>query len=96
MKRSFAFAIALAVVIGYGLSRSHLLLASSLWAVLTIVLAAAISFVSWKLFYRKKPFTETRRYARAMFHSGIITMEELQRFYDTHPEKEDFDGNGNG
>lgn len=48
--RSFAFAIALAVVIGYGLSRSHLLLASSLWAVLTIVLAAAVTFVAWKLY----------------------------------------------
>lgn len=45
---------------------------------------------------RKKAFIETRKYARALFYSGIITMEELQRFYDTHPEKEDFDGNGNG
>ena len=33
-----------------------------------------------------RPRYNSRRYARMMFHNGVITIEELSRFYDEHPE----------
>jgi|SRR5208282_1074362 len=33
-----------------------------------------------------RPRYGSRRYARAMYHNGWITIEELSRFYDEHPE----------
>ncbi len=33
-----------------------------------------------------RPRYGSRRYARMMFHNGVITIEELARFYEEHPE----------
>lgn len=91
MKRwlhTFAFAIAAATAVGAGLYRANLHYVAGPLS----VLAAIIVYVAWRFFYRPKPFTETRRYARALYFNGFISMDELQRFYDTHPEDE----NGNG
>ena len=96
MKRwwqSFAFAIAVAVVLGFVLSHLHFgLLPILAKAVIVAVVALGISWYAFKLYHRPKPFEQTRRFARAMYYNGLISMEELQRFCDTHPEDED--GNG--
>lgn len=59
--------------------------------IIAVVLVAG--FVAFLYLYgwlrrREIAYTQTRRYARAMYFSGIISMEELQRFYETHPEDE--------
>lgn len=35
------------------------------------------------------PRYESRRWARAIYHNGYITLAELQAFYATHPERMD-------
>lgn len=91
--RTAAFSIACAVVLGVLLAHTPVArLPQMARASILAPLVAAVVYVGWKLYYRQpKPFTETRRYARAMFASGIISMEELQEFYDTHPENEEED-----
>lgn len=86
-----AFSIACAIVLGVLLSHTLVARLPQLArASILVPLVAAIVYVGWKLYYRQtKPFTETRRYARAMFASGIISMEELQQFCETHPEDEE-------
>lgn len=56
-----------------------------------VLVAGFVAFLylyGWLLRRREIAYTQTRRYARAMYFSGIISMEELQRFYETHPEDE--------
>ena len=33
------------------------------------------------------PAIGTRRWARMMYHNGVITIEELNAYYETHPEE---------
>lgn len=40
--------------------------------------------------YSKSPAPNTRRWARQLYQNKLISLEELQRFYDVHPEEEDF------
>ena len=70
------------------------------WA--TAVLALLLVAVAWLVAYPKlaKPASKpvdpndygiapvygTRRWARMMYANGVISMEELNRFYASHPE----------
>lgn len=90
--KTFVFAIATAVALGYGLMRAHFgLLPIVSRAIIGAALAAGICALAWKLYYKPAtvPFEQTRRFARMMYHNGTISMEELQEFYDTHPEADD-------
>jgi uncharacterized membrane protein YfcA len=51
-------------------------------------IALIVTAVSWRLFYRqpKTKDKQTRAWARAMYHNGLISIEELNNFYLTHPE----------
>lgn len=61
--------------------------------------AAIVVAVAWQLFGREsKPKQQpgqlvpgTRRWARALYYNKLISMEELNRFYLTHPEDENGD-----
>ncbi len=87
-----AFAIALSIVLGVVLAHTSIArLPQVSRAIILAPLVAAIVWLSHKWYFRPKPFTETRRYARAMYASGIISMEELQDFYNRHPENEEED-----
>jgi heme O synthase-like polyprenyltransferase len=52
--------------------------------------------IAWRLFGRKPaPLKQlggldpnSRKWARAMYHNGLISLEELNSFYLTHPEEE--------
>lgn len=66
----------------------------------TLPVAAVIVLASWWLFGRtSKPkpvdyggpiIPNTRRWARFQYHNKFISLDELQQFYDSHPENEDF------
>ena len=86
--RFYAAGIALAVAAGATLLLRHGTLPQWALYLAALLLVAAAG----KLYFRKPivPTTRldpnTRRYARAMYHNGYISMEELVQFYVSHPE----------
>lgn len=63
-----------------------------------LVLGIALRHL-WLMLMKKRqankgrvPDHNTRRWARAMYHNGLISLAELNKFYEEHPEAE----NGNG
>jgi len=92
MTRMFVFAAALALLVSF--AGWHYDMGRPVqWAA-----ALIICLVAWRLYYRKpspppskdgKPLPGTRAYARMLYFNGIISMEELFEFYNTHPEVED-------
>lgn len=80
-----AFALALACIAGWLMRHDGSFL-------LIIPVGLLILAVALKLFGKKKqPDVLTRRWARAMFKAGLMSMEELNEFYATHPEVESFE-----
>lgn len=93
MTRTWLFASALAIVVG----TLTLRFAPGLFGYGAVTLAAStIVAAACYLFYRqpKKPTADpnavqpfTRKWARAMYHNGFISLEELVQFYAEHPEE---------
>ena len=87
MKRAYIFGASLAVIMGcitWGLPIRH----DMRW-----LLALAVSLIAWRLFRRKVASKRgvrpgTRKWARCLYHNGIISIGELNEFYLTHPESE--------
>jgi cytochrome b561 len=102
MTRTFVFGVALSVIVAWFLARynPHALSAYGFRS----AIGALICAVAWRLFYRRpqpapfnipgvKPYT--RKWARILYHNGIISLDELNAAYAIYPEdKKDGDGNG--
>lgn len=77
------FGTALAALVGY-----YVLPFAPTWAVW--VAGALILAAGW--LYGKRPYRNpdglTRAWARAMVFNGLMSIEELHHFYQTHPEPE--------
>ena len=84
------FGNALGLVAAYAVGFSPAI--THLW--FRVAITSLVVAIAWRLFYRKPPVKDqqTRAWARAMYHNGFISIEELNQFYLTHPEDE----NGNG
>lgn len=92
MKRLYLYGIVLALAFAAATLHWHVSTGQRLWA------AAIICAAAWGLLtirQRKKLAKDTtkltRKWARAMFARGFMSMEELNLFYETHPEVEDLD-----
>lgn len=62
------------------------------WILISVTLLLAALLVVRRL--RKRETKLTRRWARAMYFHGFMSMEELNQFYATHPEGESADTDG--
>lgn len=98
--RFFAFGVAVALAIGCAGLLWHFMLPTWVTFVVTAGVGAMSTLV-WNLDTVKRfkqpvwvpeapegsvPRYDSRRWARACFHNGYITLPELQQFYSTHPE----------
>lgn len=100
--RFFAFGVAVALAIGCAGLLWHLMLPTWVTFVLAAGVVAMSALVwnldTVKRFKQPEPTWvpeadpatvpryDSRRWARACFHNGYITMPELQQFYSSHPE----------
>lgn len=95
--RFFGFGVAVAIVVGAAPLLSH----GDAWPRwVTPVLSGLIVVVSWLVMWPKLPKPAprakdsgtgippvgTRRWARMMFHNGLISVEELNQFYVDNPD----------
>jgi hypothetical protein len=96
MKRAWLFSAALSVVLAWLLCwrYPHALDTFDVRA----ALAAIVVAVAWRMYGRKPPKPPVppppfgtpdkpnRAWARMMYHNGLLSLEELQAFYDKNPE----------
>lgn len=82
--KMLAFGVALGVVAAFIVGTSPAL--QHYW--FRAAVAVIVTAIAWRLFYRqpKAKDKQTRAWARAMYHNGLISIEELNNFYLTHPE----------
>lgn len=90
----------LAIITGALLYLGHVLM-SDRFLLLTALLIVAVTFAVWRFPVRVRPVTPnperkpddgqpivgTRRWARMLYHNGLISIEELSSFYDQTPEE---------
>ena len=66
----------------------------------SLPVALGIVLLSWWFFGHKRGpqpvdyggpvIPGTRRWARTLYHNKLMSLDELQKFYESHPENEDF------
>ena len=97
MTRAWIFASAVAVILAAALCWRYPYALDSFGV--RSALAALVVAVSWRVYGRKPqppkpaqplgtPDKPNRRWARMMYANGLISMEELNAFYASHPENE--------
>lgn len=105
LTRTFAFGAALGVIVAWFLARHAPTMLDTFAS--RVVIGALICAVAWRMFFRtpRKPRPApfqipgvkpcTRRWARALYFNGIITIDELNRLCMLYPEDSE-DGNKHG
>ena len=102
LPKFFATGVALATVIGAGILRYRIQAPYWMLLLITVFIVAFAGLVFYpqlakRVFYRPTPNPDaadlqtpragTRRWARMMYHNGLIDIEELNRYYENHPEE---------
>lgn len=59
--------------------------------IVSLLAVALLLYIRHRI-HRPKQFKPTRKWARTLYYNKLISMEELNDFYQKHPEKEKFDG----
>lgn len=89
MKRLYIYGIVLALAFGTATYHKNVPFTAQLLAALIVCgITWGVLTGQQRLQVYRDRTKLTRAWARAMFARGFMSMEELQQFYDTHPEKE--------